>query len=103
MLLLLGSKFTSRFYLSDISEYTSKDRYLDGNLVQTLSAKLLLLLVLLQLQTVVLHPHVSCKLERGGNCKKASHSCQMSTPAFLCLAKPLIYSCFSDQVEIMPL
>ena len=26
----------SRFHLSDISEYTSKDRYLYGNLLQTL-------------------------------------------------------------------
>ena len=34
-------KVVGRFYLSDINEYTSEeDRYLDGNLVQTLPAKL---------------------------------------------------------------
>ena len=28
------------FYMSDISEYTSEDRYFDRNIVQTLPAKL---------------------------------------------------------------
>ena len=40
ILLIIAIVVVGNFYLSDISEYTSEDRYFDGNKVQTLPAKL---------------------------------------------------------------